>query len=99
VVGVTHECDWPPEAAGLPRVTASELESDDLSSAQIDAAVAESAREGKRLYAIDEVVWEQVRADVVVAQELCDVCAVSAGEVRRLDVEVIDYSPATLDGE
>ncbi|HKO74917.1 MAG TPA: ABC transporter substrate-binding protein [Gaiellaceae bacterium] len=98
VVGVTHECDWPPEAAGLPRVTASELDSDDLSSAEIDAAVAESARAGKPLYAIDEAVWEEVQADVVVAQELCDVCAVSAGDVRRLDVEVIDYSPATLDG-
>jgi iron complex transport system substrate-binding protein len=79
-------------------VTASHLQSGDLSSAEIDAAVAEAAREGKALYAVDEAVWEEIQADVVVAQELCDVCAVSAGEVRRLDVEVIDYSPATLDG-
>jgi iron complex transport system substrate-binding protein len=98
VVGVTHECDWPPEAEGLPRVTASQLQSGDLSSAEIDNAVAEAAREGKALYAIDEDVWEDIRPDVVVAQELCDVCAISAGEVRRLDVEVIDYSPSTLDG-
>ena len=98
VVAVTHECDWPSEAAERPRVTASELDSDDLSSAEIDAAVAESAREGKPLYAIDEAVWEETQADIVVAQELCDVCAVSAGEVRRLDVEVVDYSPSTLDG-
>ena len=97
VVGVTHECDWPPEAEGRPRVTASELQSGDLSSAAIDNAVAEAAREGKALYAIDEDVWEKIRPEVVVAQELCDVCAVSAGEVRRLDVEVIDYSPSTLD--
>ena len=98
VVGITHECDWPHEAESRPRVTASHLQSGDLSSAEIDAAVAEAAREGKALYAVDEGVWEDIRADVVVAQELCDVCAVSAGEVRRLDVEVIDYSPATLDG-
>ena len=98
VVGVTHECDWPHEAESCPRVTASHLQSGDLSSAEIDAAVAEAAREGKALYAVDEAVWEEIQADVVVAQELCDVCAVSAGEVRRLDVEVIDYSPATLDG-
>jgi iron complex transport system substrate-binding protein len=98
VVGVTHECDWPPEAESRPRVTASELQSGDLSSAEIDEAVAASAREGKPLYAIDEAVWEEIRPDVVVAQELCDVCAVSAGEVRQLDVEVIDYSPSTLDG-
>ncbi len=98
VVGVTHECDWPHEAESRPRVTASHLQSGDLSSAEIDAAVAEAAREGKALYAVDEAVWEEIQADVVVAQELCDVCAVSAGEVRRLEVEVIDYSPATLDG-
>ena len=98
VVGVTHECDWPHEAESRPRVTASHLQSGDLSSAEIDAAVAEAAREGKALYAVDEAIWEEIQADVVVAQELCDVCAVSAGEVRRLDVEVIDYSPATLDG-
>jgi iron complex transport system substrate-binding protein len=98
VVGVTHECDWPLEAEARARVTASQLQSGDLSSAEIDAAVAEAAREGKALYAIDEDVWEEIRPDVVVAQELCDVCAVSAGEVRRLDVEVIDYSPSTLDG-
>ncbi len=98
VVGVTHECDWPYEAESRPRVTTSHLQSGDLSSAEIDAAVAEAAHEGKALYAVDEAVWEEIQADVVVAQELCDVCAVSAGEVRRLDVEVIDYSPATLDG-
>ena len=98
VVGVTHECDWPHEAESRPRVAASHLHSGDLSSAEIDVAVAEAAREGKALYAVDEAVWEEIDADVVVAQELCDVCAVSAGEVRRLDVEVIDYSPATLDG-
>ena len=83
VVGVTHECDWPPEAATRPRVTASELESEDLSSAEIDDAVAEAAREGKPLYAVNEEVWEEIQADVVVAQELCEVCAVSAGQVRR----------------
>jgi iron complex transport system substrate-binding protein len=98
VVGVTHECDWPPEAEARPRVTASELQSGDLSSAEIDEAVAASAREGKPLYAIDESVWEEIQADVVVAQELCDLCAVSADAVRPLDVEVIDYSPSTLDG-
>jgi iron complex transport system substrate-binding protein len=98
VVGVTHECDWPAEAATRPKVTASLLQSGDLSSAEIDAAVAEAAREGKALYAVDEEVWDEVRPDAVIAQETCDVCAVTAGEVRRLDVEVIDYSPSTLDG-
>jgi iron complex transport system substrate-binding protein len=104
VVGVTHECDWPPEATSRPKVTASLVETDDLSSAEIDRAVAEAAREERPLYAIDADVWAEIEADVVVAQEVCDVCAVSGDQVqdavraRRLEVEVFDYSPTTLSG-
>jgi iron complex transport system substrate-binding protein len=98
VVGVTHECDWPSEAATRPRVTASLVQTGDLTSAEIDEAVAGAAGEGNPLYAIDEEAWAAIDADVVVAQELCDVCAVSANQVRRLDVEVIDYSPWSLVG-
>jgi iron complex transport system substrate-binding protein len=104
VVGVTHECDWPPEAADRPQVTASLVQTGDLTSAQIDRVVAETARDGRPLYAVDEVVWEQVGADIVVAQELCDVCAVPAGDVeeavraRPLAVDVLDFSPSTMDG-
>jgi iron complex transport system substrate-binding protein len=104
VVGVTHECDWPPEASGRPRVTASLLQTGDLSSTEIDQAVAEAARDGRPLYAIDEDVWAEIDADVVLAQELCEVCAVPAGQAeeaaraRPLGVDVLDYSPSTLDG-
>lgn len=98
VVGVTHECDWPPEATALPAVTVAHLGTEALGSAEIDRLVAAAARRGAPLYAVEETVWQQIRVDVVVAQEVCDVCAVSAGAVRRLDVEVIDYSPTTLGG-
>jgi iron complex transport system substrate-binding protein len=103
VVGVTHECDWPPEAADRPKVTASLLQSGDLTSAEIDRAVSEAASDGKPLYAIDADVWAEVEADLVVAQELCEVCAVSRSavdevvEATRLDVGVLDYSPSTLE--
>lgn len=104
VVGVTHECDWPPEAASRPQVTASLVQTGDLTSAEIDRAVAAAASEDRPLYAVDLEQWEQVDADVVITQELCEVCAVSPADVhgaleaRRLDVEVIDYSPSSLDG-
>jgi iron complex transport system substrate-binding protein len=104
VVGVTHECDWPPEVNGRPRVTASLVQTGDLGSAEIDRAVTEAAGDGRPLYAIEEDVWREIQADVVVTQELCDVCAVPAGQVdeavraRPLDVEVLDYSPSTLEG-
>lgn len=104
VVGVTHECDWPPEAGGTPVVTASLVQTGDLDGAEIDRLVAEAASDGKQLYAIDEERWAEIDADAVVLQELCDVCAVSCEGVdrvvgaQRLDVEVIDFSPSTLDG-
>jgi iron complex transport system substrate-binding protein len=104
VVGVTHECDWPPEAAAKPVVTASLVQTGDLSSAEIDRAVSQTARDGLPLYAIEEERWAEVEADVVVMQELCDVCAVSTDQVegilssRPLDVEVFDFSPSTIEG-
>jgi len=104
VVGVTHECDWPPEAASRRAVTASLVETGDLTSEEIDRAVSAAAGEGRPLYAISEEVWAEVDADVVVTQELCDVCAVSSEQVgaavraRPLEVEVVDYSPSTLAG-
>jgi iron complex transport system substrate-binding protein len=104
VVGVTHECDWPPEATERPQVTASLLETGDLESAEIDSLVSDAARNGRPLYTVDEERWAEIDADTVVLQELCDVCAVSRDGVdrvvraRKLEVEVVDYSPSTLEG-
>ena len=104
VVAVTHECDWPPEAAAKPVVTASLIQTGDLSSAEVDQVVAETARDGRPLYAIEEDQWAEIDADVVVMQELCDVCAVSTDQVegvlsaRPLDVGVLNFSPSTLEG-
>jgi iron complex transport system substrate-binding protein len=103
VVGVTHECDWPPEASERPQVTASALDSGELTSAEIDRAVSQAAQEGRALYAVDAETWAQIDADVVVAQELCEVCAVSTDALdeivsaRGVDVEVVPYSPSNLD--
>lgn len=104
VVAVTHECDWPPEAAERPKLTASLVQTGDLASAEIDRVVSEAAGEGRPLYAVDLDQWEELEADLVVTQELCDVCAVSpdhvggAIEATKVDVEIIDYSPSTLTG-
>jgi iron complex transport system substrate-binding protein len=103
VVGVTHECDWPPEAAERPAVTASLVATGELTSAEIDRTIAEAAGNGRPLYAVDEETWAAIEPDVVIAQELCDVCAVSTDSLddivraRAVEVEVVDFSPSTLD--
>ncbi len=82
VIGVSHDCDHPPEARGRPVVTVSAVSSD-LSSVEIDRAVTETYHRGGSIYHIDPAFLERERPDIVVAQELCDVCAVTSEEARR----------------
>jgi iron complex transport system substrate-binding protein len=54
LVGVSEECDWPPEVRGLPVVTASRVDPTSLTSAEIDGAVRAAVTDGRTLYALDE---------------------------------------------
>ncbi len=76
LVGVSHECDFPADVARLPRLTASLLDQD-LSPADIDAAVQRAALRGRPLYAVDGDRLAGLRPDVIVTQGVCAVCAVT----------------------
>ena len=73
IVGVSHECTYPPAALKLPIVVRATIDSDTLSSGEIDAAVREAAAGGKRLYAIDRDLVRKLKPDLVFTQDLCDV--------------------------
>jgi iron complex transport system substrate-binding protein len=88
LVAVTHECDYPPEAASLPIVTRSTLRLHDRDSAGIEYAVAEAAMAGRSLYFVDTRAIQDLEPDLVVAQDVCRVCAVSADQVA-VDLEGI----------
>ena len=83
VVGVTHECDYPPEAATRTHITRDELPPG-LDSAQIDAAVRERTARGESIYSLDEKALAELEPDLIVTQELCPVCAVSYDEVAEV---------------
>jgi iron complex transport system substrate-binding protein len=83
VVAVTHECDYPPEAALLPIVTRSTLQLSEIESGAIDAAVSLAAMEGRSLYSVDTGAILALEPDLVVAQDICDVCAIPAGQVAE----------------
>jgi iron complex transport system substrate-binding protein len=83
VVAVTHECDHPPEATRLPRLTRSVIPAG-LDPAQIDARVREVTGRGEALYRLDDEVLAQLRPDLIVSQALCAVCAVSFDDVRAV---------------
>jgi iron complex transport system substrate-binding protein len=81
LVAVTHECDFPPEAAKLPIVTRSSLALGSENSEGIEAAVSLAALEGRSLYEVDTEAIRALEPDLIVAQDVCRVCAVPAGQV------------------
>lgn len=94
LIAVTHECDYPPEARKLPRVTRTTLPAD-LSAAEIDAAVRERTLEGKSIYELDAELLHELAPELIVTQALCQVCAVSYDDVRAL-AEEIDSQPMVI---
>jgi iron complex transport system substrate-binding protein len=94
LIAVTHECDYPPAARELPRVTRDVLPAG-LSSAEIDAAVKERTLAGESIYELDTEALHDLRPDLIVTQALCSVCAVSYDDVRSL-AEEIDSHPQVI---
>ncbi|HKO38335.1 MAG TPA: cobalamin-binding protein [Solirubrobacterales bacterium] len=101
VVGVTHECDYPPGAAELPHLTATVLP-EGLDAGGIDAAVKEVVGEGRALYSLDEERLRDLAPDLIVTQAVCAVCAVSYDDVVALAgrlpsrPRVLQQDPSTL---
>ena len=80
LVGVSHECDWPASVRRLPRLTRG-LIAPELAPAQIDAAVNQSVHAHRSLYDLDGELLHRLKPDVILTQELCDVCAVGYDQV------------------
>ena len=102
VVAVTHECDYPPEAAGRPHLTRSVIP-EGLSAAAIDRAVRERTEAGRALYELDEPLLGGLHPDLIVTQAVCEVSAVSFDDVTAAAARlpsrpaVISLDPATLE--
>ena len=94
VVAVTHECDYPPEAASRPHLTRSVIP-EGLSAAEIDAAVREVRGTGRHLYELDESALAELDVDLIVTQAVCEVCAVSYDDVRAV-ADRLATRPAVL---
>jgi iron complex transport system substrate-binding protein len=101
VVAVTHECDWPPQALELPKLTRDALPAG-LSTAEIDAAVKARTLQGEAIYELDEQALAELAPDLIVTQALCSVCAVSYEQVSEIAARtlsqprVISLDPRTL---
>jgi iron complex transport system substrate-binding protein len=102
LVGVTDECDYPPQARSVRVVSHSVLPAA-AEPAEIDRLVRASIGGGQPLYRLDTDAIGDLRPDLVLAQDLCAVCAVPSGQVTQaLDVlgcpaEVVSLDPSSLE--
>lgn len=92
LVGVSHECDHP-QAAGLPVLTSSVIppptaDGPSIAPGEIDRLVSASIRAGDSLYKTDRDLLRELKPDVIVTQDVCDVCAVSADAAQALMCEL-----------
>src|SRR5512141_90421 len=104
LVGVTHECDYPPEAAGKPVMTRSVHDRASATSRDIHGLVTAAVHGGSSLYALDEDALAEAHPDLILTQELCRVCAVSYREVNDVaraidaDITVVSLEPSSIEG-
>lgn len=99
LVGRTHECDWPASIADVPVVTSTGIDQNAVSSREINTTV----HRGSSLYGLDVDLVHDLKPDVILTQDLCDVCAISyetiSAAVRSMDAgpRVLSLEPSTLD--
>src|SRR5215470_15265970 len=84
LVGITHECDHPPEVRQKPIVVRNALPIERMNQREIDAAVTQRLRDGLGLYHVDEKLLEELAPDLILTQSLCQVCAPSGNEVSQV---------------
>jgi iron complex transport system substrate-binding protein len=95
LLGITHECDYPPEINGKPVVVGNVLPIETMSQSEIDTAVTERLRNGLSLYRVDEIKMQDLAPDLILTQNLCQVCAPSGNEVSHL-LKVLPSKPNVL---
>jgi iron complex transport system substrate-binding protein len=103
LVGRSHECDYPEEVGRLPVVSRPALDLDGMSGSTMDRAVAERLAGGESLYQVDEGLLRELAPEVILTQDLCQVCAPSGNELSRAlrdlvgNPQVVWLSPQSLE--
>src|SRR5205809_7168902 len=95
LVGITHECDYPESVKSKPVVVRNVLPIETMSQSEIDRAVAQRLREGLSLYQIDEDLLASLAPDLILTQNLCQVCAPSGNEVSQV-LKALPHKPEIL---
>jgi len=103
LVGITHECDFPASIGDKPILTASRISHETMSSAEIDHAVRSQLDGHGSIYDLNEKLLRDLKPDLIITQELCEVCAVSYKTVEKAakmyvaDAKVVSLEPNTIE--
>jgi iron complex transport system substrate-binding protein len=103
VVGVTHECDFPPEAAKKPPLIRPRVDPS-AAPAELDRQVRELMSRGESIYSVDDVLLRSLAPDLIITQDLCHVCAASPDDLATalsrmaFAPQVLSLQPQTLAG-
>ena len=103
LVGVTHECDFPAGIENLPHLTASRISHETMTSKEIDHAVRSQLDGHGSIYDLDVKLLEELKPDLIITQELCEVCAVAYPQVEKAarmyvsDAQVVSLEPNTIE--
>jgi iron complex transport system substrate-binding protein len=95
LVGITHECDYPPSVKTKPVVMRSVFDTTKMKNREIDSSVLSKVTEGESIYEVDEALLKSLRPDLVITQELCEVCATPLKEVSKI-IAKIEPKPMIL---
>jgi len=101
LVGVTHECNWPPVVRSKPTVSVSALP-ETMDPAVVDRLVSGSLAGGEPIYRLDDVAVQELQPDLVLSQDSCAVCAVPSGHVNEAlavlgcSADVLSLDPSSL---
>ena len=90
--GVTHECKYPENAKTKPRVISSVINSDELSSKEIDAKTCQLLNEGKEIFTLDEKNILEANPDLIISQETCEACAAHTSHVNKA-IQILQKKP------
>jgi len=95
IIGVTHECNYPPQAKTKPRVINSAFNTSTMSSKEIDDKIVELFGNGQNIYIINDNILKESRPDIIVAQGICEVCSPFTKEIKHA-ISILGYNPKVI---
>ena len=92
IYGVIHECKYPPDATKKPQVIRSVINSDELTSKEIDTMTCQLLNDRKDIFILNENNLKKTRPNLIISQDTCEVCAVYTDQVEKA-VKILQEKP------